>query len=99
MVDYPFCKRKAVGSSPIVSNMKNMVNFLQVIPEGYRNVYAVWKFDRKTARTGKLLETNNDLKPLFKKYGNDKVIYGMTYIKDENQRVDTKRKRKRKITT
>lgn len=98
MVERLFCKREASGSNPDVSNMKNMVNFLQVIPEGYRNVYAVWKFNRKTARTGKLLETNNDLKPLFKKYGNDKVIYGMTYIKDENQRVDTKRKRKRKIS-
>jgi hypothetical protein len=79
--------------------MKNTVNFLQILPEGYRNVYAVWKFNRKTTRTGKLLETNDDLKPLFAKYGNDKVIYGMTQIKDENQRMDTKRKRKRKITT
>lgn len=97
MVERLLCKREASGSNPDVSNMKNIVNFLQVIPEGYRNVYAVWKFNRKTARTGKLLETNDDLKPLFKKYGNDKVIYGMTYIKDENQRMDTKRKRKRKI--
>ena len=64
-----------------MTKMTIMTNFLQIIPEGYKNIYAVWEFDRKTAKTGKLLETNDNLKPLFEKYGNDKVVYGMIQIK------------------
>lgn len=62
-------------------HMKKMINFHQVIPKGYKNVYAVWKFNRRTAEIGKLLETNDNLKSLFKKYGNEGIIYGITQIK------------------
>lgn len=58
-----------------------MTKFLQKIPHGYKNSYAVFEYNKKTSEIGKLIETNDNFKTLLDKHGNKEVIYGTTQIK------------------